>query len=319
MDSGEEELVRKETPSRLTLLTMPGEIRNRIYQYSFNLDKTFHTIIHNPEGFQYPHSPEYSPSFWPNNDLAILRVCKQTHQEASSVFYALARFRISEAFIKLNGNRGEFSWATFNSEFLPPYRPRIPIPPPIMQQLISSLEIQLPLTNHLGNHARTVLLSHISPLMRVLASSRLQELTLTFTPAFTYVLDWSPYARTPTMLFLQDVITLLPPHVRKLTIKLDAEADDVDDADPVPCERLELNTVKMFAARVLDYLQTGEGRFTLSVKTGPLEHRTVCDNGYNLQQVTFLDDEPIDTTTYEVISDDSVRNHAAPEDEPETS
>ncbi len=70
----------REMPAQSPLLALAGELRNRIYQYALVTSQPFAVQL------------QFAPL-----DTALLRVNKQIHAEASSIFYHENTFRFSQA------------------------------------------------------------------------------------------------------------------------------------------------------------------------------------------------------------------------------
>jgi hypothetical protein len=82
-------------PSRLSLLDLPGEIRNRIYDYAFKYDQAIRVI--GPYSYEGRWSrPDYEGSQVYRAPLTVFLTCRQIYQEAVSRFLSKNTFVFSK-------------------------------------------------------------------------------------------------------------------------------------------------------------------------------------------------------------------------------
>lgn len=81
------------------LLSLPPELRNRIYHYHFPKHRTV--------SIERPVTRSGRPS-QPNGVLAILLTCRQVNDEAAGLFYHLNRFRVSVRHVHPRSNAPTF-------------------------------------------------------------------------------------------------------------------------------------------------------------------------------------------------------------------
>lgn len=78
------------------LLSLPAELRNRIYEYAVSEQDAYH-LSRGPRWMSW--APGYRTNRTAFQTPAILQVCRQTSAEASPIFYSITAFQYNDAWV----------------------------------------------------------------------------------------------------------------------------------------------------------------------------------------------------------------------------